>query len=308
MLDSIKEFRIIASVYRTLSLTVSSEDFNVSPATMSKKLSAIEGKIGKKLFYRSTREFSPTEDGDIFYRYAIEVLDKIDIFANKNELNRELAGLIKLTASATFSRLYLQPVITKFLARYPKVKIDLILSDQVTDIIKEGIDIAIRVAPLKDSSLISRKIGNGNKVLCASPEYLKKNGVPRTPSELKHHNCITLGNDNNWTFIKGRKEYAVKVRGNFQANLGEMLFQSVESGLGISFLSLWFVHKQINQGTIVTLLDDYEIKNQAEIYLMYPDKNQLPRKTRAFIDFIAKELKLPFNSQKRFHNNSIMEG
>jgi len=294
MLDSIEEFRIITSVYRTLSLTVSSEEFNVSPASMSKKLSTIEAKLGKKLFYRSTREFTPTEDGEIYFRYAIDVLEKIDMFNDKNNLNQELAGVIKLTASATFSRLYLQPIITKFLAKYPKVKLVLILSDQVTDIIKEGIDIAIRVAPLKDSSLISRKIGNGNVVLCANREYLKKYGVPKTPSELKHHNCITLGNNNNWTFVKGRKEYAVKVRGNFQANLGEMLFQSVESGLGVAFLSLWLVYTQIKQGTIVTLLDDYEIKNQPEIYLMYPDKNQLPRKTRVLIDFIAEELKLPF--------------
>lgn len=295
MLDSIEEFRIITSVYKTLSLTVSSEEFNVSPATMSKKLSAIEAKLGKKLFYRSTREFSPTEDGEAYYQYAIEVLEKVDMFNEKNEADKELAGVIKLTGSATFSRLYLQPIINRFLAKYPKVKIDLILSDQVIDIIKEGIDIAIRIAPLKDSSLISKKVGNGNIVLCASKEYLIKNGVPGTPADLKHHNCLTLGNDPNWTFVKGRKEYTVKVRGNFQTNLGEMLLQSVESGLGISFLSLWLVHEQIKEGTIVTLLDEYKIKNQPEIYLVYPDKNQLQRKTRVLLDFIADELVLPFH-------------
>lgn len=295
MLDSIEEFRIISSVYRTLSLTVSSGEFNVSPATMSKKLGAIEAKIGKKLFYRSTRKFSPTEDGDSYYQYVTDVLERIDSFGNKNELQIEPAGVIRLTASATFSRLYLLPVINKFLETYPKVKIDLVLSDQIVDIIKEGIDVAIRIAPLKDSSLITRKIGNGSKVLCASRQYVETFGAPKNPSDLKNHNCLTLGNDYNWTFLKGRKEFSVKVRGNFQTNYGEMLFQSVVSGLGVSQLSLWYVYKHINRGDIVTLLAEYEIKNQPEIYLMYPDKNQLPSKTRVFIDFLVDEFKLPFD-------------
>ena len=215
-------------------------------------------------------------------------------FEDKNELQTEPAGVIKLTASATFSRLYLLPVINKFLKRYPKVKIDLVLSDQIVDIIREGIDLAIRIAPLKDSSLITRKIGNGNKALCAGKQYVQTCGAPKKPSDLKNHNCIILGNDHNWTFLKGRKEFSVKVRGNFQTNYGEMLFQSVMAGLGVSQLSLWYVHEQIKQGDIITLLNDYEIKNQPEIYLMYPDKNQLPRKTRVFIDFVVDELRLPF--------------
>lgn len=295
MLDSIEEYRIVASVYRTLSLTVSSEEFNVSPATMSKKLSTIEAKLGRKLFYRSTREFSPTEDGESFFRYVTDVLDKIDSFNQADQSNLEPSGLIRLTASATFSKMYLMPVIDKFLAKYPKVKIDLILSDQIVDIIKEGVDLAIRVAPLKDSALITRRIGNGKKVVCASRDYLKKHGIPKIPSDLKHHNCITFGTENSWTFFKGKKEITVKVRGNFQTNFGEMLYQAVDSGLGVSLISYWFVHEQIKKGELVTLFDDYELKNQPEIFLMYPDRNQLPRKTRIFIDFIVDELVLPFD-------------
>ncbi len=294
MLDSIEDFRIIISVYNTLSLTVSSHQFNISPASMSKKLSAIEAKLGKRLFYRSTREFSPTEDGDNFYQYAIEVLEKVDSFNDKVKLETEPSGVIKISASTSFARLYLMPVIEKFLALYPKVKVDLVLSDQITDIIKEGIDLAIRIAPLKDSSLISRKIGNGNKALCASKNYIKQFGEPKKPSDLKQHNCIVLGTDNNWSFIKGRKEHTVKVRGNFKVNYGEMLVQAVKRDIGVSFISLWHIHDELKSGEIQILLDDYQIKNQAEVYLVYPDKNQLPIKTRTFIDFLSHEIKLPF--------------
>lgn len=294
MIDSIEDFRVISSVYRTLSLTVSSEEFNVSPATMSKKLSSIEARLGKKLFFRSTRNFSATEEGELYYHHATEVLEKIDSFDIKNHSIVEPTGIIKLTASATFSRLYLTPVINKFLELYPKIKIELILSDQLTDIIKEGIDVAIRIAPLKDSALISKSIGNGSKVLCASREYLNKNGIPKKLSDLKQHNCLTFGNDTNWTFIKGKKEHSVKVRGNFKVNYGEMLVQSVKAGLGVSILSLWCVHDLIKSGEVVTLLDDYQLTNQPDIFIVYPDRRQLPNKTRIFIDFLSNEIDLPF--------------
>jgi len=292
MLNSIEDFRIISSIYRTLSLTVSSEEFNISPASMSKKLKAIEATLGKRLFNRSTRELSPTEYGEIYYQYSCEILEKINSFEDITQIEPE--GVIKFSTSTTFARLYLMPVIDKFVKKYPKIKIDLILSDQIVDIIKEGIDLAIRIAPLKDSTLISRRIGNGAKVICASKEYIKNNNIPKTPADLKTHNCLVLGNDSNWTFKKGKKEHTVKVKGNFKVNYGEMIVQAVESGLGISILALWHVHEQIKKGKIVTLLDDYDLTNQAEIYLVYPENKQLANKTRVFIDFLVKELKLPF--------------
>lgn len=292
MLNSIEDFRIISSIYNTLSLTLSSEEFNISPATMSKKLKAIEDRVGKRLFNRSTRELSPTEDGEIYYNYCMEILEKVDSF-EQSTTKAEPEGVIKFTTSTTFARLYLMPVIKKFVNKYPKVKVDLVLTDQIVDIIKEGIDVAIRIAPLKDSSLISRRIGDGRLVLCASKEYATKNGIPKTPSDLRNHNCLTFGG-NNWTFKKGRKEQTVKVKGNVRINYGEMLAHAVESDMGISILSLWLIHKQIKKGKIVTLLDDYELASQPEIYLVYPEKNMLANKTRVFIDFIIDELNLPF--------------
>ena len=292
MLDSIEDFRIISSIYRTLSLTLSSAEFNITPATMSKKLKAIENRLGKRLFNRSTRKLSPTEDGEIYYHYCNEILEKVDSF-EQSTAKSEPEGVIKFTTSTTFARLYLMPIIKKFVKKYPKVKIDMVLTDQVIDIIKEGIDVAIRIAPLKDSSLISRRIGNGRLVLCASKEYIKKNGVPKTPSDLRKHNCITFGS-NNWTFKKGTNEQTIKVKGDLRINYGEMLAQAVESDMGISILSLWLIHKQVKEGKIVTLLDNYELSNQPDIYLVYPEKNLIANKTRVFIDFIVDELKLPF--------------
>lgn len=292
MLNSIEEFRIISSIYRSLSLTTSSEEFNISPATMSKKLKAIEDRLNTRLFNRSTRELSPTEDGEIYYRYCIEILEKVDSF-EQGISKKEPEGIIKFTTSTTFARLYLTPVIKKFVKKYPKVKVDMILTDQVVDIIKEGIDVALRIAQLKDSSLISRRIGNGRLVLCASKEYLKKNGIPKTPSDLRNHNCITFGGSN-WTFKKGRKEQTIKVKGDVRINYGEMLAQAVESDMGVSILSLWLIHKEIKKGKIVTLLDDYELSNQPDIFLVYPEKTLIANKTRVFIDFIVQELKLPF--------------
>lgn len=292
MLESIEEFRIIVSVYNTLSLSVSSEVFGVSPATMSKKLSAIERKLGKKLFYRSTREISPTEEGERYYRHAANILSAIDSFHHMEGLAAEPVGNIKISASTTFARLYLMPALNQFSQRYPRVNIELILSDQIVDIIKEGIDVAIRIAPLKDSSLISKRIGDGSKVLCASKSYIEQYGTPMTPQDLKQHNCLVLGNDNNWQFVRGKKTVSVKVRGNFKVNYGEMLVQAVSAGMGIAYLSLWHIHQQIKQGEIIPLLDDYEQKNQADIYLVYPNREQMPHQIRTFIDFLAAELQI----------------
>ncbi len=290
MLDSIEDFRVITSIYKTLSLTLSSEEFGVSPATMSKKLKAIENKIGKRLFNRSTRELSPTEDGEIYYKYCTGVIEKVDSF-NLGQKDTEPSGVIKFTTSTTFAQIYLMPIIQKFIAKYPKIKIDLILTDEIIDIIKEGIDVAIRIAPLKDSSLISRKVGSGKIVVCATNEYLKVNGTPETPHDLRNHNCILLDRYN-WTFRKGNKEETVKIGGNLKVNFGEMLAQAVESNLGISFLALWLVKDKIKEGKVVTILNDYELTNQPEIYIVYPEKNLLANKTRLFIDFLSNELKL----------------
>lgn len=294
MIESIEDFRIISSIYETLSLTASSEVFNISPGTMSKKLKSIEERIGKRLFNRSTRKLSPTEDGEIYYKYCIDILDRVDSFSMNTQDEKEPSGVIKFSTSATFARLFLMPVISKFVKKYPKIKIDLNLTDQIVDIIKEGIDVAIRIAPLKDSSLISRRVGNGRKVICASKEYVQEHGIPKTPNELRDHNCITLGSDSNWTFKKGKKEQTVKVSGNIKVNYGEMMVQAVKSGVGISIVSLWHIHEEIREGKLVTLLDDYDLTNQAEIYVVYPEKNLLANKTRVFIDFLSEQLELPF--------------
>lgn len=293
MLESIEDFRIIISIYKSLSLTQSSSEFQISPASMSKRLRSIESRLGKTLFYRSTRKFSPTEEGEFYYQYALEVIEKVDSIQNENSNLKSPSGVIKLSTSTTFARLYLMPLLEKFLRLYPKIKVDLILSDQVLDIINEGIDIAIRIAPLQDSNLITKKIGNGRKVLCCNRAYLKKFGAPQKPDDLRQHNCLVLGNDNLWTFKKGRKEFPVKVRGNLKVNFGEMLGQAIKNGIGISFLSYWLIHDELKKGQVIELLPDFEIKNQPDISIVYPHKDKIAYRNRLLIDFLSDHLKIP---------------
>lgn len=292
IIESLKDFLIFCHIFEKRNLTLAADALFLTPAFISKRLKFLEEEIGARLFHRTTRQLSSTEAGQIFYDQAIKVIElhsEISSFWKKSHIP---TGTLKITASASFGRLYLVHLVNDFLKHYPFVSVDLILSDKIIDIVKEGFDLAVRIAALPDSSLISKKIGPADRIICATPEYLQRMGTPRHPFELREHNCLTINNQNLWKFLDpsdDEKSMTVRVKGNYNTSLGDALVESVKDGLGIAMISKWHIPKEIGEKKLIPLLTQYPLMNQPSVYLVYPSSQNLSLKVRCFIDFLQEK-------------------
>jgi DNA-binding transcriptional LysR family regulator len=204
-----------------------------------------------------------------------------------------VSGTLRMTASASFGRQYLSPVLPEFLARYPKVRISVDLSDVMKDLVSEGFDLAIRIGALEDSTFVARRIAPNRRVLCASPAYLAKRGAPATPAELATHECLLLvgsqGRQDLWrmTDHNGR-ETAVRVNGRFESNYGEVLRDACVAGLGIALHSTWHVSEDLRDGRLRRVLPHYRLA-ESGIYALMPQRRLVPMRVRAFADFLVEK-------------------
>jgi DNA-binding transcriptional LysR family regulator len=219
-----------------------------------------------------------------------------DLEALTHELRQtrtDASGTLRMTASASFGRQYLSPLLPEFLARYPNVRISVDLSDQMQDLISSGFDLAVRIGELSDSNLVARKIATNRRVLCASPAYLAKRGMPATPDELAAHECLVLtgtqGRQDVWrmTDHNGR-EVSVRVAGRFECNFGEVLRDAAVGGLGIALHSTWHVCEDLRNGRLKQVLPHYRIADSG-IYAVMPQRRLVPVRVRVFADFLAEK-------------------
>lgn len=206
----------------------------------------------------------------------------------------EITGTLRVTTSASFGRQYISPLLPEFLARHPRIRLSINLSDQWLDLVSAGFDLAIRIGTLEDSSLVARKLADNRRVLCASPAYLRKHGMPRSPEELAHHECLLLvgsqGRRDVWRMRdRDGREVALRVRGRFESNLGEVLRDAALAGLGIALHSTWHVSEDLRAGRLQTVLPDHAIAASG-IYAVMPQRRLVPPRVRAFVDFLAGHL------------------
>jgi DNA-binding transcriptional LysR family regulator len=196
--------------------------------------------------------------------------------------------------SSTFGRLYISPILPTFLTRYPQVRLSVHLSDHVVDVISAGFDLALRIGALNDSRLVARKLTTNQRVLCASPEYLRLHGTPRSPAELASHECLLLvgaaGRQDVWRLRDADKhEHVVRVSGRFESTIGELLRDAALMHMGIALHSVWHVSDDLRAGRLVVVLPDYSIDDTG-IYAVMPQRRLVPLRVRAFIDFLAEHL------------------
>jgi len=286
------DLEVFVRIFEARSLSAAAEAMRMTPGMVSKRLAQLEHELGARLFHRTTRQVQPTDEGRRFYAQAQQLLEAMSAFEQEWRPQAEPTGLLRVTASASFARLYLVPLVARFLARHPQVRIDLDLTDRVIDIVAEGIDLAIRIDRLPDSSLIARKLGSNRQVLCATPRYLKRAGTPQTPAELAAHNCVVLHQYGEWVFEKDGRKYSQRVRGSFQTNYGEAMVQAVKNSVGIGAASIWHVRRELDAGELLPLLPGYRLANPRAIYALYPSR-QLPLKTLAFLEYLQKNLAIP---------------
>ena len=284
--EGISEF---VDVAETESFTQASKRLKISTAQVSRQISALEQRLNSKLFYRTTRKVSLTEEGKVFYQHCRGVLDGLDAAERAiTNLQSKPQGKIKLTAPVTYGEQKIIPLVNEFLLRYPDIQVTAYLSNQQVDIIDQGYDLAIRLGKLADSTFMAKKLGSRTNFICASPNYIEQHGSPYTLSELSSHQCL-LGTLDYWRFKENNKERTIKVSGRLRYNSGNCLVDAALKGLGIVQLPDYYVQQFIEQGKLISLLDNYREKDEG-IWALYPHNRQLSPKIRLLVDYLAEHL------------------
>ena len=272
-------------------MTAAAARLGVAKSAVSRRLSELEEQLGVELFHRTTRKLVLTESGQEFYTRCIQILADLEEAEHAvSQAHHELSGQLRVAAPLSFGVMHLGPAIVEFQKRHPKLRFDIDFNDRQIDLIQEGFDVGIRIAHLKDSSLIARKLAKVSTVVCASPNYIKQHGRPTTPEELVNHPCITysyLDNPSHWSFIsKQGGEQIIKVPKFMQANNGSFLSGAAIAGLGILRLPTFIAYESIENGILIPVLQDYSIA-EVNAYAIYPPTRHLSQRVRRFIDFLV---------------------
>lgn len=275
-------------------LSAAAREFGLSPAVASARIAGLERMLGARLLHRTTRRVSITQEGEIFAAHARELLDAAEAArASVGQAREHPHGRLRVTMPSSLGRQHISPLIPAFLRAYPGASVDLRMTDQIVDLIDEGIDLAIRIGALKDSTLVAKKLASNRRVLCASPAYLAAHGTPRHPADLAGHECVILADQRDWSFVTPTGVIDVRVSGRLVTDNGEVIRDALAAGVGIGLKSTWSVAPLIASGELVTLLDDYPLAQTVAIWAVYPSRAFVPPKTLAFIDFLAAQFGEP---------------
>jgi DNA-binding transcriptional LysR family regulator len=246
---------------------------------------------------RTTRKVSLTFEGSAFLEDCLRILNDFQNAEASVSLGGvKASGHLKVTAPAGFGRVHVAPLIPEFLQTNKDVSISLDLSDRLVDIVNEGIDVAIRIAQLDDSSLVGAKLADNTRVVVASPAYIKRCGLPTHPSQLSQHTCLTFGASANqsrgWSFMINGEVVQMKLSGRVECNDGAVLHDWAIAGQGVAWRSMWEVNEDLRAGRLVTILNEFRAPDNA-IYAVFPQRKQMPLRARMFIDYLKKTFSDP---------------
>lgn len=287
-MDSLDLIRTYLSVVDTDSFTAAGRKLGKSKALVSKHISELEARLGARLLHRTTRSIGITEIGRAYYERAQQIIADFDSLEEQIKSQTGAPrGLLKLTAPQTLGEMAVMDMLTAFRRSQPAVTLDVLLADRTVDLVAEGFDVAIRVSTMTDSSLIARKLCDMRIPLCAAPAYLKRAGAPKTPEALVEHHCVVDTNirwRESWRFERQGSPVIVKVKPDFAVNSASAVRDALIGGLGIGFCPEFAVAKDVKAGRLVTLFDD-QVPTTHGVFLVYPHRNHLSAKVRAFLDF-----------------------
>ncbi|AWB02247.1 LysR family transcriptional regulator [Vibrio harveyi] len=285
---NIEHLKLFVRLASTHNISMAGQELGLSPAVASAHINKLEEGLGVRLVHRTTRKVSLTEEGQAFLPHAEEVLATVEAARGAVGVGHKApTGTLRVTASASFGRLHLVPALKGFMAKYPELTIDFRFSDSIIDMVEGGFDVAVRLAELKDSSLVARKLAPDRRIVVASPEYLAQHGTPQSPEELVNHECVTLAGLENWVFETPEGQYSMRASGSFRTDNGDAMRDACIDGLGVSINSIWSVYKQLQKGELVEILQDYPLVMNASIWAVYPSSRLIAPKVRAFIDYFA---------------------
>jgi DNA-binding transcriptional LysR family regulator len=274
------------------SFVKAAEVLGLPKAAMSRYVGELETRLGVRLLQRTTRRLSLTEEGQVFYTRCKELLAGVDeAEAEINSRSGAASGLLRINAPVTFGILHLAPLWGQFRTQYPKVSLDVTLADRVVDLVDEGYDVAIRIATLPSSTLISKRLTSTRLILCASPEYLQKSGTPTHPNELATHAVISysyLSTRDEWHFTGPQGAVSVKTQPCIHTNSGDTCRAAALAHQGIILQPSFLVGDDLKVGTLVELMPEFQAL-ELGIYAVYPTRKYVSPKVRALIDFLAEK-------------------
>ena len=262
----------------------------VTPVVMGRRLDALEKRLGVKLMHRSTRGLTLTELGEQFLDQSRSLLREFDEIERAVSAGRDaVRGHLVVSAPAAFGRRHVAPYATAFKARHPGLRMSFNFTDSVVDLVREGYDMAIRIGEVTDPNYVALRLFPNRRVVCGTPDYFERHGIPRQPEDLARHNCLAFklagGQQRGWTFQRDGRLFAVRVEGDLACNDGELLYGWVKQGLGVGWRSTWEIQAELKRGELVTVLDEFAVPSY-DIQAVYPQQRHLPAKVRRFIDHL----------------------
>jgi DNA-binding transcriptional LysR family regulator len=273
------------------SFSAAARDLNMGQPAVSKTIASLEDRLGVRLLTRSTRKLSPTEAGTAFYERAVRAIGEADeAEAAAQGAGAGLEGRLRVSAPVTFSRMHLVPKLGSFLDAHPKVQIELLMDDRVVDLVAENIDAALRLGVPTDSALRARKLGQADRLVIASPAYLSRRGVPRTPADLLEHDGVIYGQSSGgqeWLFRRGTSETSVHLRTRLKLSAAEGVREAVLAGQGFAIASRWMFTPELKSGEVVSLLEEWALP-PIDLWVIFPSGRLTSAKARAFIKWFEK--------------------
>jgi DNA-binding transcriptional LysR family regulator len=294
-MDGFSDLNLFALVARHRNLAAAARELGVTPPAVSKRLAQLEKRLGVRLMNRTTRRLSLTPEGELYLANGSRILDELQELEQLVTRSRaEPAGLLRVNASFGFGRARIAPAISDFVARFPMMKIQLHLTDRPMSLQEEGFDLGIRFGEVPDARVNARLLMKNRRIVCASPEYVKRHGTPLLPHDLTRHACIVLRENESaygtWHFSRGKRVETVKVDGPLASNDGSAVLHWALEGRGVVVRSEWEIGEYLERGALVPLLVDWALPS-ADIHAIYLERNQLSVKLRTFVDFLGEYLR-----------------
>jgi len=284
------ELSLFAMVVEAKSFNKAATVAGMSTSALSKRITKLEADIKVQLLYRTTRRITLTEAGERLYLHAKDLNKQVsNALGEVSSYSSSLSGHIRMTIPTISGELFLAEAIAEFGQRYPDISIEVRLENEFVDLVKEGVDLAIRTGVLDDSTLIAKPLITSHWIVCCSPKYIRNYGQPTVPEELTHHNCLAYTYQNQggyeWRFNQGDNRQQVKISGSFATNNSQALRKAVLGGYGIAYIPRCSVYDDIKKGDLIVLLPDYQPRSLG-VYAVYPFTKHLPNKIKLLIEHI----------------------
>jgi DNA-binding transcriptional LysR family regulator len=293
-MDRLGSMEMFVVAVESGSFSAAGRRLGLAPSSVARAIGALEDCLGVRLLNRTTRSLSLTEAGRLYHERTRRILAEVEeAQLSVAQLEAAPRGTLRISMPVVFGRLHVAPALASFLARYPDLRLDLSMTDAFVDLVEEGIDVAVRIGELQDSSLIARRLAPSRRVICGSPAYFARRGVPAVPAELRHHDCLFYklpGGRGSWRLrAPDGQVHEIEVSGSLRANNADALHAAALGGLGLAILPTFITGPDIRQGALRAIFADHQVSPSAldaNIYAVFPYSRHLSPKVRAFVDFL----------------------